>query len=252
MIEYIDFPQFKYNPKEYNQGSIHGEDIGIRPYNLTKEILQRIPFNGTLLDVGCGSASKLPSLAVNIQNIVAIDYNPLVVAQARKNILDSGLENIHVKLADGNRLPFTSNSIDMVTYMLSPHNAKEAYRVLVDGGYVIADRVGERDKPEIKAFFKDENGISRGYRSNLPDGEVGRIHLQEFFNANFIEVSCENFFWKTKYTREGLWSLLKSTPTIENFDPEIDEKVFDLAWSELSVKGVITLTQHRVLLIAKV
>ena len=252
MAERIDFPTFKYSPAEYNQDLIRGKDVGPRSHNLTKEILSRLPFESTLLDIGCGSASKLLPLASNIQNIIGIDNNPAVVAEAKKNVLAAGIENIRIKEADCNHLPFTSNSIDMVTFMLSPHNAKEAYRVLVGGGIAIADRVGERDKPEIKAFFKDKSGNPRGYRSNLPEGEVGRLHLYDFFDVGFIEVSCKNIFWKTKYTKEGLWLLLKSPTTIEGFDPIKDEDIFNLAWSKLAKRNMATLTQHRVLLIAKV
>ncbi len=248
----MGFPEYKYNPEDYNQSSIHGTDIGKRPYNLTEEIISRISFNDTLVDVGCGLAVKLLPLATHINNIIGIENNPSVFAKAQQNVLESGLTNIRIKLADGNRLPLVSNSVNMVTYMLSPHNAKEAYRVLINGGYVIIDRVGERDKPEIKRFFKDENGLSRGYRSSSSEGEVGKSHLYELFDTGFIEVSCKNMFWQTKYTKDQLWSLLVSTPTIKDFDPGKDKKAFDFAWSELSKLDEVILTQHRVLVIAKV
>jgi hypothetical protein len=86
----------------------------------------------------------------------------------------------------------------------------------------------------------------------LKEGEVAETHVYDFYNAGFVTVSCENFFWKTRYTKESLWSLFKNTPTIENFDPQNDKDTFDLAWSEIAVKDIVTLTQHRVLVIAKV
>lgn len=251
MFRGTEFPQYEYHADQYNHELIRGVDIGQRPYNLTSEILLRLPSDGILLDIGCGSAVKILPLAKNVGNIIAVDKNPSIVSKAQQNVASSGFENIYVTIADGNQLPFPDESVDMITYMLCPHNVHEALRLLKPNGYIIADRVGEQDKSEIKQYFTNEENKPRGYRSTLPSGEIGRIHKEEFGAAGFRKVISRDMFWQTRYTKEGLWQLLKSTPTIEQFNPETDKDIFEYACSELIEFGKITLTQHRVLVTAK-
>ena len=129
-----DFATYHYDPILYNASSIRGVDIEPRPYDITQEILSRIPENGTLVDVGCGSAKKLPPLSPHIKNIIAVDYNKNVITEAYRTINGKNITNINIICCNGDALPIRNNSIDMVSYMLSPHNAIEAHRILKPNG----------------------------------------------------------------------------------------------------------------------
>ena len=48
--------QFKYK-KAYDSHDIHGVQKA-RPWDLTEEIIKRMPKHGILVDVGCGPAKK--------------------------------------------------------------------------------------------------------------------------------------------------------------------------------------------------
>jgi SAM-dependent methyltransferase len=251
MVEHLNSVPFRKKPEVYSQNPIHENDVRKQDYNLTEKILERISFASTLVDIGCGSAVKLLPLAPYIEKIVAIDNDPTVVAMAQKNVLDAGLENIHIKLGNADHLPFSSNSIDMVTFMHTPINIDEAYRVLKKDGYVVAERIGEQDKPEIKTFLLNKNENARSL-TKIEPGEVARKHVYDFYDAGFLSMSCENMFWETKYSKEDLWLLLNSTSTVGNLNLTVDTNTFEQVWTKYSKKGVVTLTQHRVLVIARV
>jgi len=247
----IEFSGYDYDPSLYNSELIRGEDLEPRLYDLNAEILSRIPPDGRLLDVGCGSALKLLPLSGKIDQIIAIDYNPRVITEALRNVSFLVPPNIFVLVGSGNHLPLDDCSVDMVTYMLCPHNSIEARRVLKPGGYVIAERIGEQDKFEIKSFFTNHDGSPRGYRSNLQNGGIAQTHLSEFTDTGFKNVECREMSWKTKYTKDGLWMLLCGTPTIDQFNTEADRETFEDAFSKLSKQDCVVLTQHRVLVIAQ-
>lgn len=246
-----EFPKYRYNPVLYNSDLIRGQDVTPPPYNIYREILTRIPPNGTLLDVGCGSAARLIPLTGDFETIFAIDKNHDVIKRALHTVQYSRSKNIHVSVGNGDELRFPDGSMDMVTYMLSPHNAHEALRVLKNGGFVIAEQRGEQDKSQIKTPFHDSKGNPRGYWSDLPNGEIARRYKEEFLEAGFRHVSCQDMFWETRFTKDGLWLLLKSTRMIKDFDQKKDRKTFEDAWSRLASSDGIVLTQHRVLMIAQ-
>lgn len=244
MLSRVEFPKFTYIPQRYNSDLLRGVDLGPRPFDFTQEILSKTSSDNVLLDIGCGSASKLLPLVGYFRTIYGIDKNPNVIFQAARNVSSSGAPNIELVVGDGNNLPVASESIDMITYMLCPHNAPEALRVLKKGKYVVADRVGEQDKSGLKQFFVDKDGNSRGYRSELSNGEIARIHVEDFEKAGFQQVTANDYFWQTKYTPEGLWALLNSTPTIKDFDNQTDRECFEQACAAMEAPEGITLTQH--------
>ena len=149
-------------------------------------------------------------------------------------------------------LPFPDGTIDMVTFMLAPDDANEAYRILKPGGYAIIERTGERDKENIKKYFgRDSKGNLRGYRSGLPSGSISKICKKVYKKACFTEIQCINGFWKTWYNTNGLKTLLEETPLIKDYNNVHDKNIFNTIVKKLSTNNGIETTQHRILIIAR-
>lgn len=246
----IRFSDFTYSPR-YQAREMNGiEDP--RPWDLQQEILEKIQPNGILADIGCGPALKIIPLSPHFQGIIGIDVRQEVLENALTNVREAQIENIVLvqkdKLAP---LPLADESIDMVTCMLAPHDALEAYRILKPGGYLIMERVGERDKENIKRLFgKDAKG-PRGYRSEMEPGAIVKLHQEDLTAAKFINITCIDGFWKTWYTPDGLRMLLDETPTVRDYDEGQDASIVEKVISELTTDKGIETHQHRVLVIAR-
>lgn len=223
-----------------------------RPWDLINKISKIVKPQHRILDIGCGTASKLIELAsqTKYKAIVGIEPNDRMRSKAEKNIQTSNLHNISIINGLAESLPFDNQTFDVVTAMVAPHNTSEVHRVLKSGGQAIIEKIGDRDKWDLKLLFGQDDQGFRGQFCNYNEGER-EIEFRNEFSSLFSEVSTKNGFWKTYYSLEGLLLLLMETPTIRNFDREIDahiiEKVKKLYMTD---KGILT-TQNRIFLKAK-
>lgn len=100
--------------------------------------LRRAPIS-SILDVGCGTGTMLSALKGNVRK-AGLDLSPEMVNEARGKLgADADL-----RVGDSERLPWPSDSFDVVTINLSFHHYEhpetvlgEARRVLRNGGRVI-------------------------------------------------------------------------------------------------------------------
>lgn len=223
-----------------------------RPWDLIYEIRKVVKTQHRLLDIGCGTATKLIQLAsiTNYQEIIGIEPNERMRFKAEENIKLANLDNISIVSGSAEDLPFEDHVFDVVTAMVAPHNTNEVHRVLKPGGHTIIEKIGDRDKWNLKALFgRDSKGL-RGQFCDYGEGER-EIEFREEFSHLFAEVSTKNGFWKTYYSFEGLILLLEQTPTIRGFDRIEDSHVLEkIVETYMTDRGIIT-TQNRILVAAK-
>lgn len=231
----IHHSRFRYN-NTYDSNDIYGIQDP-RPWNITEEIKKRLSKNELLVDVGCGTAKKIIPLKNYAKKIIGLDINNKLLKIARVNIKSAKTKNITLIHGDYRCLPFPKASIDMLTFMLAPDDANEAFRVLKPGGYVVIERTGERDKKNIKNYFGlDSKGKPRGYRSDMPVNGVSKAYKKIYNDAGFTKVDCVNGFWRTFYSINGLKMLLETTPLISNYNENKDRVSFNKVVKELKRK----------------
>ena len=91
-----------------------------------------------VLEVGCGDGRITTLLANHSETLIAIDPDPDMLKEARSNV--SGVD---FREANGEDLPFSDSSFDIVLFTLSLHHQDsavalgEARRVLKDGGLIL-------------------------------------------------------------------------------------------------------------------
>lgn len=235
---------------QYDSSSLRGIDVSERPWDLKKEIFDNSQSGSKLLDVGCGTASKLIPLINYFSEIYGIDISHKMVAAAKAQIKNNKIENIKLFHGDSQNLPFHNNSFDTVTCMLSRWNVLEIARILKSTGNVIVEHIGCEDKKDFKVFFgKDKDG----WRGQFINCQVDR-YIQSFidmFREYFEFVTIKNGFWKTYYTEQGILDLLQYTPTINNFNLYTDIDHVKNACDTFRRPKGIELTQNRILIHAK-
>jgi ubiquinone/menaquinone biosynthesis C-methylase UbiE len=223
-----------------------------RPWDLIQEIGKVVHRSHRLLDIGCGTASKLINVTSRfpIHEVIGIEPNEMMHQKAKENVAFSHLNNICILEGRADQLPFEDEYFDIVTAMVAPHNTTEVYRVLKPGGYAIIEKIGDRDKWNLKEpFGKDEQGL-RGQFCYYQEGEREKQFRDEFSQL-FKEVSVRSGSWKTYYSVEELFVLLEQTPTIRNFNREKDGIVIEeLAKIYMTEKGIETI-QNRLLICAR-
>lgn len=100
-----------------------------------------------ILDVGCGCGvdSLVAALLTGPSgSVTGVDMNPDMLARARRNAEESGIDNVSFREADAENLPFDDGSFDVVisngVLNLVPDKDKavaEIFRVLKPGGHLM-------------------------------------------------------------------------------------------------------------------
>jgi ubiquinone/menaquinone biosynthesis C-methylase UbiE len=235
----------------YNSPLLRGNDDPAtpRPWNLEKEILTYADSNKTLLDIGCGSSIKLPSLAPYFHKIFAIDISQDMITSSKKILSDNQITNTSLIIARNEALPFLNNTFDVVTCMLARCTPSETYRTIKPTGVLIVEYPGCEDKKEFKKLFgKDKDGW-RGQFINFTQEQFIN-YFYESYHQYFKHVEIKNGFWDTYYTKQGLLELLKYTPTVKDFDLNKDQQALELAYELFKTPQGIRLRQNRILVYA--
>ncbi|WHT20667.1 class I SAM-dependent methyltransferase [Crossiella sp. CA-258035] len=217
------------------------------PWRLREEIAALARGTDRMLDIGCGTMFKTLALAPLVGQVVGVEPNPRMLAQARANILAGAADNAFVVAGHAEQLPFPDASFDLVTVMLAPHDTGEISRVLRPGGRAVLEKIGDRDKSNFKTEFgADEHG-PRGQFADLAAGERARAYETEFAEA-FTRTEVRQGFWATYYTRPGLELVLEQTSAVRNYDPVVDKPVVDRICQEWTTDRGIRTTQNRILI----
>ncbi len=241
--------QFRYK-KGYEAHLLKGRDVSPRPWNMYDLIKARVSPNAVVTDVGCGTAYKSLKLAPSVKLLVGVEPNEEMIAQAVQNALIGGARNVCFISGNYNELPFEDGSLDLVMGFLAPHSMQEIYRVLKPHGWAVIERVGDRDKVNIKEFFGSDYEGPRGQLLQLAMGERAQ-KMEKEFRKQFSKVDMQNGFWDTEYTLEELLVLLEHTPSVRDFSLERDRDALERIKVELMIDGRVKTAQNRVLIVAQ-
>jgi SAM-dependent methyltransferase len=221
-----------------------------RPWDLAAEVLRHVDKSDRVLDVGCGTCTKLKTIAPHAQIVFGLDPNPEMLKRASENIQQWGVSNLHLVRAKADRLPFPDGSLNIVTSMVAVHDTQEVARVLGPNGIAVVEKLGDRDKWNLKlAFGSDEYG-PRGFLSELPEG--ARIDLlRRDFGEHFADVKIVTGKWKTYFSLEGFTRLCEQVSLIRDFDRVRDSHILTRIEREFMTPQGIETSQQRILIIAR-
>jgi len=126
--------------------NLHVELLNLPDYQ--ERLLDLVPSGGLIVEVGAGTGSLLPLLAMKGEQILALDHSPAMIKLAREVVTQQQLAaKVEVRLAEMNHLPCSHGSVRTVVMNQVLHHAeqpvevfREIARVLEpDGSLVVAD-----------------------------------------------------------------------------------------------------------------
>ena len=134
--------------------------------SLVDVALARLPTEGCLLDVCCGTGDILEAVAKARPDIRATGLDltepMLEIAQARVK----GLDNVRLVSGDAMHIPFPDGEFDLVTVSFGLRNTpdymctlKEMARVLKHGGWLLCLDASVPDNPVVRLGFKIYFGL---------------------------------------------------------------------------------------------
>jgi ubiquinone/menaquinone biosynthesis C-methylase UbiE len=155
--------------------------------------LLALPPDGTVVDVGCGTARAVAELAEHAARAIGVDLDPAMLAAAHRRFPD-----IDVRVGDAARLPLDDGQVhgyraDKVYHVLPDPQAAlaEARRVLVPGGRIALlgqdwdTLVIDSGQPELT------RRIVHARADTIPRPRIARAYRNLLLGAGFHDVSIE-------------------------------------------------------------
>jgi ubiquinone/menaquinone biosynthesis C-methylase UbiE len=168
---------------------------GRRYYShLSRYILDALPKNGKLLDIGCGTGLFVQRYTENGRDAVGLDISKKMIERAR---LRCG--ECDYTVGTGEKIPFYDNTFDAISsllvfsYLRDPEAMlDEAYRVLKPGGAIAICTLGKklltRGIPAIYHISEKIN-VPHVVMKNFGERYYDREEMHELFTrAGFSEV----------------------------------------------------------------
>jgi SAM-dependent methyltransferase len=202
-----------------------------------------------VIDIGCGTSEFMLEMAVKARRVAGIDFSERALEKSRRNLELRKLENVEFKLARADDLPFDSATFDLAISRRGPaidtiDTAKEIYRVLKKGGYLMVQEIGERDKQNWAEIFG-----GRGQMHDVPSASAEfrkRLEVVGFNNIRVDEFEANEFF----ATIQDVLIRMENSPIVPDFNRERDKHHLEEVEQQFKTpKGIVTNT-HRVLLSA--
>ncbi|MBD2541012.1 class I SAM-dependent methyltransferase [Coleofasciculus sp. FACHB-SPT36] len=107
----------------------------------------------SVLDVGCAAGHTGFAFAPHVREVIGIDLSQKMLAEASRQAMARGLNNVHFQEANATALPFLDEQFDIVTCRYVAHHfpslapaLSEVFRVLKPGGkFLVVDIISPED-----------------------------------------------------------------------------------------------------------
>lgn len=126
------------------------------------EMLLRLVPPMVIADLGAGEGTLSQLLARGARQVIAVDNSAKMVEFGSKLAREHGLDNLEYRMGDLENLPIAAGAIDLAIFSQSLHHAphpvqaaKEAYRVLKQGGRVVLLELVRHHFEEARELYAD-------------------------------------------------------------------------------------------------
>lgn len=110
----------------------------------------------TVLEIGTGSGYTAALLGKKAQRVVTLEINPELVATARDNLRNAGIQNVEVRQGDGSKITAADGSFDAIQLSGSVTEVPASLLKLLKPGGRLAAIVG--DEPVMRCTVVTKTG----------------------------------------------------------------------------------------------
>ena len=191
----------------------------IQTESLTKwdlyEILKKLANKKSkILDLGTGGGEKLLRSFPECAEILGTDFSEGMIETAKKNLTQSGRQNISFRLMDNLHMDVPDNYYDIVVARNTITDPKQIYRCLKPGGYLLIQGVDKYDCWSLKRIF----GKGQSYNN---ERAVSIVDYENVLDAGFQDVELVPIYEREYFKNRILFKeFLKKVPIIDDFSEE--------------------------------
>jgi len=213
------------------------------PWNYPEKVRAHLQPNLTLLDMGTGGGELLASMAPLPNDTWATEGYPPNIPIARARLSPLGVTVVPV---EGDILPLTDGSFDLVINRHESFDIREVYRVLRPGGTFITQQVGAQDLIELNEAFQEEVSLA------CPEWEMSSV-CGQIKAAGMDVLLAENAYPEAVFADIGaIVFFLKVTPwQIPDFDCDRYRDRLHVLHQRILTEGGFRVHSHRFFIIAR-
>ncbi|GAA9571979.1 protein-L-isoaspartate O-methyltransferase [Helicobacter pylori] len=113
----------------------------------------------SVLEIGCGSGYQAAVLSQIFRRVFSIERIESLYIEARLRLKTLGLNNIHVKFADGNKGWDQYAPYDRILFSACAKNIPQALIDQLEEGGILVAPIQENNEQVIKRFVKQNNAL---------------------------------------------------------------------------------------------
>lgn len=165
--------QFGPNAANYASSAVHAKGSSL---DRLVDLVEPAP-SWRMLDIATAAGHTAFAFAPSVREVVATDLIEEMLAVARAQAAERGLDNVVVQEADAEELPFDDASFDGVTCRIAPHHfprperfVAEVARVLRPGGrFGLVDNMVDLEAAEFVNHFEKRRDPSHVWALSLEE-----------------------------------------------------------------------------------
>lgn len=127
------------------------------------QLLQLLPQDGTVLEIGIGTGRLLTELAARVPRVIGVDHSPAMLEEARRRLANNAISGIELRLGEMTHLPLPDASVGCVVANMVLHHAAdptavliEIRRVLDSGGTLLLADLARHERETAREQLADQ------------------------------------------------------------------------------------------------
>lgn len=127
------------------------------------KLLALIPSGVQVVEIGLGTGGLLPGLTEKGCAVIGVDHSPAMLDEARRRLIESGIEGVDLRLGEMNHLPLPDHSVDCAILNMVLHHAAdpssvlgEIRRILVSGGALLLADLARHERELAREQLADQ------------------------------------------------------------------------------------------------